>query len=478
MKFTSYLAYGFIILFAIGMLYGQFLDNPIVFDDYIHFTEIDDKGRLHVTDYHFSPLEYRSLAYSSLKFTSDIFGPDILHFRVENFLLHAAVSFALFIFLKQLFEFIYGQRADFRLSCGALAFSAALLFALHPVAIYGPGYLVQRTIVMTTLFSILTMSAYLYGSTRDHPMWLWACVPLYYLAMLSKEHAVLLPAVLVALTVLLHEDWWIKLRKRWLIFIAMGVIGLFVVASKRWLLGTPYEVFTTDMVEHQNQSAYLLSIVTQSWLYFKYISMWLFPNPSWMSVDMHEPFAKSIWSGYLMAFVGFIVWGISAFCLLLKRGRMGLVGLAMMYSWLMFMTELSTVRFHENFVLYRSYLWMPIAFCVLPVFLDLLDKRLATVIVTATAIAMFPISMERLITFSHPVLLWDDAEKLVKDRQDLPGVFRIYYNRGTELVDVKKYDQAITDLTISASLNPDWPYAYGNLGVAYAWKKNWSATVA
>jgi len=77
------------------------------------------------------------------------------------------------------------------------------------------------------------------------------------------------------------------------------------------------------------------------------------------------------------------------------------------------------------------------------------------------------ISMERLSTFSHPVLLWDDAEKLVKDRPQLPGAGRIYYNRGTEWLKIDKFDSAIADLQTATALSPTWAAAFGNLGAVY-----------
>jgi tetratricopeptide (TPR) repeat protein len=159
--------------------------------------------------------------------------------------------------------------------------------------------------------------------------------------------------------------------------------------------------------------------------------------------------------------------------LLLKRGRLGLLGFAMLFPWLLFMTELSTIRIQENFVLYRSYLWAVGACAVLPLLLDKLDKRMAGIVVVALALALFPIAMERLASFSHPLIMWDDAEKLVKDKPELPGAYRIYYNRGTELIKVDDYDAAIQDLTLSVKLHPDWPYAYNNLGSAYLKKAAW-----
>lgn len=471
--------YALLLLTAISALYGQFLWNPILFDD-LPFFMVNDAGHQPVDDYRYSLFELRSLPYATFAWGKAAFGLDMLHFRVENLLLHAAVAIVLYFFLMRLFDAVCGTRADSLLSSRALAFCAALLFALHPVAVYAAGYLVQRTILMATLFGLLAMLAYLHGSVRQKPLWLWASVPLYYLAVFSKEHAIMLPAVLLALTVLLHDDWRAKLRQRWGVFVALAVIALFVIAAKRGVLGSVYEINAPEMLDAESLYPlsvlnYPLSVLTQSWLYFKYAGLWLFPNTAWMSVDMREPFAQSLLSPYLLAFVAFLAWGAGAVWLLMRRDRAGLVGLAMLFPWLMFMTELSTVRIQESFVLYRSYLWAVGACCLLPVLLDKLDKKIASVIVTVVALAMFPISMERLSSFGHPLLLWDDAEKLVKDRPDLPGAYRIYYNRGTELIKVDEYDLAIKDLTLAVTLHPGWPFSYNNLGSAYMKKGDWRA---
>ena len=133
----------------------------------------------------------------------------------------------------------------------------------------------------------------------------------------------------------------------------------------------------------------------------------------------------------------------------------------------MFFTEFSSVRIQEVFVLYRSYLWAAGAFCLLPVVFYRANVRVAAFILTIIALAMFTISMERLMTFSHPILLWDDAEKLVQGRSDLPGAYRIYYNRGTEYIKIDQHDKAISDLKRSIELYANQPPAYGNLGWAY-----------
>jgi tetratricopeptide (TPR) repeat protein len=144
----------------------------------------------------------------------------------------------------------------------------------------------------------------------------------------------------------------------------------------------------------------------------------------------------------------------------------------------MFFTEFSTVRIQESFVLYRSYLWAVGAFFAFPIIFGKVNSQSAASILIVTAIVYFPISMERLATMSHPILLWDDAEKLVVDHKELPGVSRIYYNRGTEYLKVDFYDKAIADLKQAVVLSPKFVEAYGNLGVTYLKKQDWPNAIS
>lgn len=464
-----------LLLAAVVALYGQFLWNPIIFDD-LPFFMVDNAGNQPVSTYHFSLFQLRSLPYATLAWTKEWFGLDLISFRVGNLLLHAAVVLALFFFLKELFDAVYRSRDAKGLSTQLAAFFAALLFALHPVATYATGYLVQRTIILATCFSLLSMLSYVYGSSRKKPLWLWMSVPFYYLAVFSKEHAIMLPAVLLALTLLMHDDWRVKLKQRWGIFLTLAAIGVFVILL-RGLLGSVYEINAPEMMQETGVT-YPLSIITQSWLFFKYMLLWVFPDPKWMSIDMRVAFAHSLLSPYLLALGAYLAWGGVALWFLLKRGRMGLLGFAMLFPWFMYFTEFSAVRIQEPFVLYRSYLWSVGAFALLPVIFVRLDRRLAVFILTAIALAMMPVSMERLETFSHPVLLWSDAEKLVKGRTDLPGAYRIYYNLGTELIKIDYPDQAIADLKQAIALSKDFAEGEGNLGAAYMKKRDWKNAIA
>jgi tetratricopeptide (TPR) repeat protein len=145
---------------------------------------------------------------------------------------------------------------------------------------------------------------------------------------------------------------------------------------------------------------------------------------------------------------------------------MGLLGFALLFPWILFLTEFSTVRIQEPFVLYRSYLWMPGLFAALPVVFGWLAPRKIFILLSVVGLLLIPLTLNRLNTFSATLLLWDDAEKLVRNKPNVFGAERIYYNRGTELGQLKRYEEAIADFSRAIEIFP-LDIVYGNRATAY-----------
>lgn len=457
----------------VGLLYGQFFWNPVVFDD-IYFFD----GSIHeqYLDKAFS-FDLRWLPYATLEWTHALFGLDLIGFRLGNLALHLAATITLFLFLRRLFERILPDSGE-ALSAHWLAFFGALIFALHPVSVYAAAYLVQRSMLMATLFALLTLRLFLEGLIRENYRWLLASAVTYFLAVFSKEHAIMTPAVAIALLFLVSNQ---PIRERlqlvWPTFTLYGLIGGFVVfqVKARHILGQAYEPIAANYMsllgpDFNMHLAYPLSVLMQCFLFFKYLWLWIAPSPAGMSVDMPQVFPGGLWSWPETAgLIGFIVYPVIAIRLLLQQGLKGLLGFALLCPWLLFATELSTIRIQESFVLYRSYLWMAGAFAVLPYLCQKLSAKQAAITLTFVALLMMPLSWLRLTTFSHPLLLWDDAARLVENADEKRlGIDRILYNRGTELVKVKHYAEAIEDLSKVIQLKGYYEgYAYQNRGSAY-----------
>lgn len=470
--FPKALPLGMALILVAVLLYGIFLRNPPVFDD----SSLLDN----IADSYASLLSYfslRWLPYISIGWTWRIVGLDLFWLRLGNLLLHAANAVVLFVFLRKLFDCALDrQEHEQTLPPVWLAFFGALLFTLHPVAVYSVAYLIQRSILMATLFSLLTWLAYLQGLIRGTQIWFVIAAACYFFAVFSKEHSVMVPAVALALTFLLRRPSIALFRQIAPVFILFALTGGFVILKSKGLLGSPYEpnagAIFAQLSESRGTSlisnAYPLSVLTQTFLFFKYLLLWIVPYPGWMSVDMRESFAMRFMSWpYLPGLAGFILYGAIAIKLLLTRGRKGLAGFALLCPWLLFATELASVRIQEPFVLYRSYLWMAGLFAALPLLTGRLQARYAFALLLITSVVLFPLSWNRLTTFSTPLLLWGNAEKLVRGKSNVPWADRIYYNRGNAYRNQGLWQQAIDDYSKAIALRPGVSQMHNNRGFAY-----------
>lgn len=467
------------LIVAAGGLYSWFLWNPVIFDD-INFFD----GSVHdIYLSRFLPFAPRWLPYATLEWTRSLLGLDLVWFRLGNLAIYLATAITLFVFLRRLFAAVLHHAADAPSTPRTLpldwyALFAALLFAVHPVAVYAVAYLVQRTSLMATLFVVLTALLFLEGLLRRNQFLLLASALTYLLAATSKEHAIMAPAVMGALLFLVARPSRKLFGMVLPVFLLYAATGLYVFLQIRsgHIVGEAYEPEGVGLIARLHTMypqfdpalAYPLSILTQATLFFKYIVLWLLPNPAWMSIDMREPFALTMraWP-YVAGLLGFLLYGVMAVWLLLKRGRVGLLGFAMLCPWLMFATEFAAVRIQEPFVLYRSYIWMPLTFACLPVLFQRLSAKPAAIVLCVVALLYVPATLDRLQSFSHGLLLWDDAAQLIDKNDYRPGTERIFHNRGAMLARVKLYDQAIQDYDRAIRINPDYAYFYNDRAAAW-----------
>lgn len=436
------------------LLYTQFLGNPLVFDDtgFFHGEEFS-----YYSDRLFS-FNLRWLPLATFVWTRQLFGEAMIWLRLGNLLFHLLTTATLFFFLRRLFELVMPPQVDNKtLSAFWLAFFGALIFALHPVSVYSVAYLVQRTTLMATLFTLLTWRLFLEGLIREHRLWLYASAFSYFLAVLSKEHSLMAPAVTVVLLLLVSPQPLQRIKLVWSTFVLYALIGGFAVFQRQseHILGQAYEPIATELIsrlggDFDARFVYPLSILTQSFVFFKYLWVWIVPSPVLMSIDTCQTFALRFWSWpEALGLVGFVIYPYIAIRLLLQKGLKGLFGFALLCPWLLFFTELATVRIQEVFVLYRSYLWMAGLFASLPFVCQKLTAKQTVITLSCVALLMIPLTWFRLDTFSHPFKLWDDAARRINDDNSCPVMDRILNNRGRQLMILNRYSEAVEDFNHS-----------------------------
>ncbi|MDD2684555.1 MAG: tetratricopeptide repeat protein [Gallionella sp.] len=442
---------GYLIVLAIlpSILYGSFLTSPLVFDD----PNVINSATLQFFTVHPFAFQLRWFPYASFGWTEKLLGLDLGNFRIANLLLHIAVCWVLFLFLRRLYSIVLAQ-VNLKVSVEILAFGAALVFALHPIAVYGVAYLVERSIVMATLMVLLMLVSWQEGVIQGRVRWFYFAAVFYTVALFSKEHSVMAPVLCVALTILLGS------RARQLFSLGMlaplmlmGVSAGMVLLASKGVVGNAYEINASDMLKFIAQQdgesttfTYPLSVLSQGFLFFKYVVLWLIPSPGWMSVDMREPLAMSFWSWpHTIGFVFFVFYPFVALAFLFRRGGRGILGFGLLFPFVLFATELVAMRLQEPFVLYRSYLWMIGLVCIFPLLLLQLRAAMVWPVLIAVGFVLVIGAWDRLITFSSPMLLWQDAANLVEGKPYQLGAQRIYYNRGNSYFFAKKYPEALAD---------------------------------
>ena len=480
-RFCGISAFVFCVFLTEFLLYAPFIESPPVFDDHgiIASHQIFDLAQELFSRY------TRTFPYFSIGFVHVISEGDLAWNRYLNIFLYGLVILLLFFFLSRTAPKGRNKNGNerhvaLRLTC--------LWFAINPVAVFAVEYLIQRTIVMATLFGLISTVLYLRAQQENRNADLFSAALLGYVAMMCKEHAVLLPLAIVVLTPLVTA--W----SRAVIFRAAGFVALSLPCMV-WailyrgadIVGTNYEIYSGQVLAQMDLPVWaqtslglwLLSIATQSLLFWKYLFLWLVPNPAWMAADLRVDF-PTLWSGWSVwlglaassaAFAGalYLWWRDGGATL---RGRLAT---AVLFVAVLFAVEFSVVRVQEPFVLYRSFLWMPGYALILAFLLQAADRwaaergivwrRSLWAVAVLACLGLFPLTQDRLRSFSSEEALWRDAEAKLP-RPDVAGADRIYYNLAGEAFKRKDYAQALDYSDKVILQNPDAFQGYLALGTS------------
>jgi protein O-mannosyl-transferase len=451
-----------LLLLVLGSaLYLPFLRNPLVFDDEAFFFLIP--FAYHAT----TPLglnlrlpPYFTLAFTQMTWGSFPVWQDLSAHRILSLIFHSACVLALFKLIYDLLRAvrpdvmaghqISGQAFKHYHAC-LLAFAGAAFFAVHPVTVYGAGYLVQRSIVMATLFSLLSMILFLRGLTRGNYADAVSAALFYSLAVLSKEHALLLPAAVSLIAVLAHAGQRFSLRYSTLYLAACVPAAILAVLLSMRVIGWAYEPHYGD-VSAQLESIFGLnkdnltlwsSMTIQAGLFFKYLSLWLWPDTSAMAIDMRVDFVKALAPARMFVHVMmFVLAAIASVYLLRRKGLAGLAGLGLLYTLILFGVEFSTMRFQEPFALYRSYLWAPGILIMVVAAVAVIPGRVVMAVLILVLPFLFYQAYDRLTTLSDPVHLWEDATAKLPS-QPVPWGSRVLFNLGRAYLINNQVDKAL-----------------------------------
>src|SRR6266851_5469885 len=471
-RFPYWIAAGLIAGLACG-LYWPFLGSPRVFDDWVFFS---GQSFSYYATHPFGPA-LRLPPYFSLAVTEVEIGGMVAH-RIVSLAFHIASALALYKLIYDLLRLVTpADRPEYASGANATAWAliGATVFAIHPIAVYGAAYLIQRTVVLATLFSMLSILLFVRGLARGRHADAVSAALMYSVAVLSKEHSILLPGAAVLAVLLVGAERRFAVRHASIYLLACAPAAIFVTLFRTWLIGRAYE---PDFGAVANQLegvfghavadfSWSMSAVTQAGLFFKYLALWLWPDTGAMSIDIRVDFLQTWSAGWIVLKVSaFVAFGALGFLLLRRRGRAGVAGFGMLYTWILFLVELSTARFQEPFVLYRSYLWAPGIVIALVALLSAVPLRAALAGFAFAGAVLLYQAHDRLVSFSSSTLLWEDAVAKLPARP-IPWGSRTLYMLGREYVYGGRPDKAIEIADRCMTQYPDTVHCYYARGVIH-----------
>jgi tetratricopeptide (TPR) repeat protein len=434
-------AFSFFVAAVVLSVYLIGLHNELLFDDLrLRDTIFGNYGNL-------MEFKQRLLSYGSFVWIQQIFGEGWWKQRAFNLLLHGGVVGALFLLTRDLLittKFSHSLESDpqFTSSREAALMVGVGLYAVNPMAVYAVGYLVQRSIVMATLFAVLACWLFVRGLLNQRPHWYALAFLSYLFAVLSKENAIMTAAMAVPLFIYIKRPKWKTIAIVVSTSLALvGIIAGVVLSLHGNILG---RLFDEQSIQYALQleklspgitaRIYSLSILNEAALFFVYGTLWFFPNVLWMSVDLRPAFPTSF--TYMPQLLGAIVYVallITAIYVFFKlKNIFGLVALLLFFPLILFFTEFSTVWIQDPFVLYRSYLWA-IAFPGL-IAIILINFKPKTIYAIGTILTLIfgGLALERNLSLESEFTAWKDAAEKIDSQApaNAVGRYRPFLNLG------------------------------------------------
>ncbi|MEJ8566451.1 hypothetical protein [Elongatibacter sediminis] len=152
---------------------------------------------------------YRPVLLLSIWLDWKLHGASLEGYRLTNILLHVLVTLTVFGWVLHVLRTFHGNGAN-PVWC---AFLAALVFAVHPVHGEVVNSVFNRSSMLVALSGVAGLW-WLFARVRHQPFLAWAGMACaYFVAMLSKESAVVLPGIAaIYLFVLTDGNWRARLR--------------------------------------------------------------------------------------------------------------------------------------------------------------------------------------------------------------------------------------------------------------------------
>jgi hypothetical protein len=408
-------------------------------------------------------------------------GLDPTGYHVVNFAVHLLSTLGVFALALTLCRTPRLRAAWPRRRALLLASAAGFLFACHPLQTQAVTYIIQRYASMAALFYIWAVVCFLRARLRQHGVepgaptpYVLAAVVLAVCAVLSKEHAVSLPASL-----LLGEWVGFGRPRRWRVVAAGALATLVIVAvpiawkaltwqpAVKWVSPSDVPLWKRAMESivaprhsllRDARPGPVVYMLTQATVLPRYLGLVMLPRG--LNVDHDVPFAQAPSPSVLAGFA--LLAALAALGLWLMR-RQPLAAFGILWFFVTVSVESSVLPIDDPMVEHRMYLPMAgLAVSAGWLFAVAMARapRAGLSAGAVVAAGLVALTFARNVVWLSPLTLWLDTVEKSPDKA------RPHTNLGAAYYKADRLDEAVEQSCRALELAPDDPVASDNLDLA------------
>lgn len=467
-----------ILMMAAAAVYAHTIDAPFYFDDVpnivenpaVHLTRlsIEDVRRAASE----SPLGNRPLSYLSIAANFYLGGLDTTSYRLVNIMMHLAATGLLFLVIHATLELVDYKPRSHR---AAIAFLAALIWAVHPIQTQAVTYIVQRMTAMAGAFYLLCLWLYIQGRRSGSPAgrirWWVGAVLAGAASLASKEIALTLPA-----SIFLYE--WFFFQNARLQWLRRATVPLLLAAGGLLLAVMIYTDFhpVRSLLGSYGDREFTLGqrLLTQPRVVVFYLSLLFLPLPGRLSL-LHSVTISTSWVApvttlfsilLLLALLALALW-------LISRDRLSAFALLWFFGGLVIESSVVGLEMIYEHRLYLPTMFLGMAFfCLLQRLVGSRSQGAVFVVMGVLCIVLGYWTVERNQLWNDPVAFWTQTVAKAPDDARARGQLAAALMRRGDL------EQAVVELKNTLALDETLLDAHLNLAAVSAYVGDEEGAVA
>ena len=376
-------------------------------------------------------------------------------FHLTNITIHVGSTILVYLLLLRLLTH-WDRSVSERLGSDTphVAFAAALIFGVHPIAGSSVNYVVGRDLLLMTLFLLASMLVYVRMRERGETVLGWtACLVLLSLAILSKQEAIVAFAFVFLFEVVLAR----ARLSEWKLWVRTGLVA--VPTAAYFLLRAVWITKQNpgDELRYASGVEYPLTMAKAHLFYYGRNYVWPFEMRALASFPL---VGSVLESGVLIGLLAIAsTLAVAWWC----RRRMPIVSFAILSYWLFFALTSSIFPFRYIVTDYRQY--VPLAFLALATVLAASMLRNRTVAIALLSVFVLYSSVSSFYINTH----WKTEESFWRQSVEHGGRSLAHNNYGLAIA---ASDPAQAEFHYLEALRQEPLNVYPNINLGMLYVRN------